>query len=110
MKNTNIETEISFRFLSVDKFQAFSLYREIFGSSHRKHHKNDSYVCCVPLTEENFEDINNFYVRQRVELNSCDIFMSVSSASDTGIVDTPNIVNRMLKHIDCKLTFSFTVS
>ena len=109
MNKSNAEAEISFRFLSLDKFQAYSLVREIVGSTHKEHVENKCYVACVPLTPKNFEDINDYYVRQRVEIEACDIFVSVSSDSNKGIVDIPVIVNRMLKYIDCKLTFSFTV-
>lgn len=109
MENSNTEAEISFRFLSLDKFQAYTLEREILGSTHRKHFKNSCYVGCVPLTKQSLDDINDFYVRQRIEIDECDIFVSVNSESDTNIIDIPVIVNRMLKYIDCKLTFSFTV-
>ncbi|TWX65314.1 hypothetical protein ESZ36_18280 [Colwellia demingiae] len=105
-----MEAEISFRFLSLDKFQAYSLVREILGSTHKEDLENKCYVACVPLTQQNFEDINDYYVRQRIEIEACDIFVSVNSDSASGIVDIPLIVNRMLKYIDCKLTFSFTVA
>ncbi|AAZ24644.1 hypothetical protein [Colwellia psychrerythraea] len=110
MSNPNIEAEISFRFLSLDKFQAYSLVREILGSTHEAHSENKSYIACVPLTQQNFEDINDYYVRQRIEIEACDILVSVNANSTSGIVDIPVIVNRMLKYIDCKLTFSFTAT
>lgn len=109
MNNSNTEAEISFRFLSLDKFQAYSLVREILGATHKETHTSNRYIACVPLTKQNFEDINDYYVRQRIELDACDILVSVNSASSSGTVNTPEIVNRMLKYIDCKLTFSFTV-
>jgi hypothetical protein len=109
MTISNTEAEISFRFLCLDKFQAYSLTHEISGSSHEKHPINETYVASVPLTAQTFEEINDYYIRQRIELGACDIFVSVNSTSDTGIVDVPVIVNRMLKYIDCKLTFSFVV-
>ena len=110
MTNSNVEAEISFRFLSLDKFQAYSLVREIVNSTHEEHSENKCYVACVPLTQQNFEDINDYYVRQRIEIEACDILVSVNSDSRSGIVDVPVIVNRMLKYIDCKLTFSFTAA
>ena len=109
MNNSIIEAEISFRFLSLDKFQAYSLVREILGSTHKEDEESNRYVAYVPLTKQNFEDINDYFVRQRVEVEACDIFISVSSDAKRGDVDVPAIVNRMLKYIDCKLTFSFTV-
>lgn len=109
MNNSNIEAEISFRFLSLDKFQAYSLAREILGSTHKKNSVNNSYIASVPLTKKNFEDINDYYVRQRIEIEACDILVALSADSNTGLADIPIIVNRMLKYIDCKLTFSFTM-
>jgi hypothetical protein len=109
VKNSNAESEISFRFNCLDKIQAFTLEREIVGSS-RKHRAEDNcYVVRVPLSDNNLDDINDYYVRQRIELKDCDIFVSVSSDCGTNIFNIPAIVNRMLKYIDCKLTFSFTV-
>lgn len=90
--------------------QAFTLEREIVGSLRKEHIEDNYYVVYVPLTDNNFDDINDYYVRQRVEIENCDIFVSVSADSGTNIVDIPVIVNRMLKYIDCKLTFSFTVT
>ena len=108
MENLNTEAEISFRFLSLDKLQAYTLEREILGATHKKHDKNNCYLGYVPLTKQNFDDINDYYVRQRIDIGACDIFVSLNAESDTNIVDIPAIVNRMLKYIDCKLTFSFT--
>lgn len=110
MKKNNIEADISFRFLSLDKFQAYSLVREILGSTHEEHSENKCYIACVPLTQQNFEDINDYFVRQRIEIAACDILVSVNADSKLGVVDVPQIVNRMLKYIDCKLTFSFTTA
>jgi hypothetical protein len=109
VKNSTTKTEISFRFNLLDSMQAFTLEREIFGSSREDHLENNCYVVYVPLTDNNFDDINDYYVRQRIKIEECDVFVSVSSDSATNIFDIPVIVNRMLKYIDCKLTFSFTV-
>jgi hypothetical protein len=109
VKNSNIEAEISFRFNRLDKMQAFTLEREIVGSLRNDHIEDHFYVVCVPLTDNNFDDINDYYVRQRVEIEDCDIFVSVASNSGTNLYNIPVIVNRMIKYIDCKLTFSFTV-
>lgn len=109
MANSNTETKISFRFTRLDKMQAITLEREILGSLCEDHIENNRYVVRVPLTNSSFNDINDYYVRQRIEIEECDIFISVCSESGTNIFDIPAIVNRMLKYIDCKLTFSFTV-
>ena len=109
MKNSNTEAGISFRFNRLDKMQAYTLEREILGSLRESQIDNDFYVVCVPLSNNSFDDINDYYVRQRVDIEDCDIFISVCSDSGTNTFGIPEIVNRMLKYIDCKLTFSFTV-
>jgi hypothetical protein len=109
MENLNIPVKINFRFNHLDKFQAYTLVREILGSSYEEKLSNNCYVGSVPLSNDNLHDINDFYVRQRVDMEQCDIFVSVSSDSGTTEATMPAVVNRMLKYIDCKITFSFTV-
>ena len=109
MKNLNTEAQINFRFNRLNKLQAFTLVREILGSSYEEFSENSCYVGCVPLTGYNLDAINDYYVRQRIEIKECDISVSVSSGLGTKTIEIPVIVNRMLKYIDCKLTFTFTV-
>jgi hypothetical protein len=108
MKSSNTDASISFRFTHLDKMQAYTLEREIQGSSREHNTDNNCYVVCVPLNSDNFDDINDYYVRQRIEMEACDIFVSVCSDTGTNTFSLPTIVNRMLKFIDCKLTFSVT--
>ena len=109
METLVTETEISFRFTRLDKMQAITLEREILGSLRENHVENNCYVVRVPFTQNSFDDINDYYVRQRIEIEDCDIFISVCSDSGTNTFEIPTLVNRMLKYIDCKLTFSYTV-
>jgi hypothetical protein len=109
VNNSNTTIGIHFRFLSLDKFQAFTLAREIIGSFHKENVQSNTYVASVPLTKHTFEEINDYYVRQRVEINECDIHISVNSTTNVDSVEIPALVNHMLKYIDCKLTFSFTI-
>jgi hypothetical protein len=108
MDNVSTEAQISFRFLNLDKFQAFTLEREILGASYKQQSNSDCYVGYIPLSGQTFDDINDYYVRQRIEISECDIFVSVNLASKTNTVEIPAIVNRILKYIDCQLTFSVT--
>ena len=110
MNNSNAKAEISFRFNRLDKMQAFTLEREILGSLRIDNIESNFYTVFVPLSDNNLDDINDYYVRQRIEIENCDIFVSVCSDAGTKSFDIPVIVNRMLKYIDCKLTFSFTVT
>jgi hypothetical protein len=105
VKNSNEEVEIRFRFVRLNKLQAYTLKRDITDSTYQQHDKEDCFVGCVLLTESNIDQINDFYVRQRVDISECDIVVSV--VTDSNSVDVPVIVNRMLKYIDCTLIFSF---
>ncbi|MDU0355918.1 hypothetical protein RS130_20320 [Paraglaciecola aquimarina] len=96
--------------MSLDKFQAYTLPREIPGSLFHLDENKNYYVGEVPINQDTFEDINNFYVRQRINIDTCDILVSVNSNQKQGIVSAPTIVNRMLKYLDCKVSFSYTVS
>ena len=107
MENLSPKVEISFRFLNLNKLQAYTLGREVPDSSYREHSEEGCYVGFVLLTKLNIDDINDFYVRQMVEIDDCDIFVAVESELNTNTVDVPPVVNRMLKYIDCKLTYSF---
>jgi len=109
MTNTSIEAEISFRFNRLDKLQAFTIVREIVGASYNEGQKDNCYVAYTTLTDNNIDDINDFYVRQQVALDDVDICISVNATSGTNTINVPIVVNKMLKYIDCKLTFSFAV-
>ena len=74
MNNSNVEAAISFRFLTLDKFQAYSLVHEIVGATHKESVTSPYYVAYVPLTKQNFDDINDYYVRQRIELGARESF------------------------------------
>lgn len=110
MSDPYSDASLSFRFLKLDKLQAFTLTREVKGASYTKHVEQNCYVGSVPLLEEYLDNLNVFYVRQQINLVDCDIFIAVKSKNTSGSFTTPDIVNKLLKHIDCKLTFAFTLS
>lgn len=109
MKNLNETVNSSFRFLRLNKLQAYTLEREISGGSQTKDVTHDCYIGSVILNSDNLEDIVNFFIRQRIETCDCDIFISVTSNMLTNTIDASELVNRMIKFIDCKLSFSYTV-
>lgn len=109
MSSSTHTNEVHFRFKRLDKMQAFTLEREILGSVKAYDEGKTCYCVCVPLTRMNLDDINDYYVRQRVVINDCDILISTSTESGTHTVEVPVIVNHMLKYIDCQLTFSVTI-
>mgnify|MGYP003659250936 CR=1 FL=1 len=102
-----MNVEVSFRFLSLNKLQAHTLEREVVNSSTRYVEDKNCYVGIIPLTEDIFDPLMIFFERQQVALANCDIYLSVLSSKDNNIVDVPLSVNKMLKHINCKLVFSY---
>jgi hypothetical protein len=61
---------------------------------------------CLNECLNNLDDLNIFYVRQQIPLQDCDILIAITSANDEKTFATPILVNKVLKHIDCQLTFS----
>lgn len=118
MKNSTME--ISFRFRQLNKMQALTLCREIADASYaedseiaasaemtvsKEQTKPRNYSALVRLNPENIEAITMFYVRQGLTINNCDILICAPLAQTTSFT-LPVIVNQMLKHIDCPLSFS----
>jgi hypothetical protein len=97
--------------LNLDKFQAITLTREVPRATYDNHPENDRFVGTVCLHENltNLDDLNIFFVRQNIPLQDCDILISVISENTSMTIATPMFVNKVLKHIDCQLTFSFEV-
>ena len=107
-----IKIEVTFRLLNLDKFQAITLLREVDGVTYDHHPEKNCFVGLVGLNEnlDNLDDLNIFYVRQQISLQDCDICIVITPANITDTVATPMFVNKVLKHIDCQLTFSFNLS
>ncbi len=85
--------------------QAYTLKHEIIGAYFQEETHN-SYTGYAPLTQENLDDINDFFVRQQLSVQACDIFISIDTPLSECSVELPVIVNKMLKYIDCKLTLA----
>lgn len=101
---------IEFRFLQLDKMQAIILTREVQGAHYQPHAVKPYFIGSVPLIKESMDDINHFFIRQKVVETECDILISSQQAVDRHEVKVPPIVNRMLKDIDCPLTLSFSLN
>jgi hypothetical protein len=88
------------------------LIREVPRASYDNHPDNSCFVgsVCLNVCLDNLDDLNIFYVRQQIPLQDCDILIAVTSANEIMTVATPMFVNKVLKHIDCQLTFSFLSS
>ena len=107
----NLVLDVSFRFRQLNKMQLLTLCRELERVSYSERSakednlKPHSFEALVELTASNLDAINMFYVRQGLNVSNCDIFVSVKATDATGFT-LPAIVNQMLKHIDCPLSFS----
>lgn len=112
--------DINFRFRQLNKMQALTLCRELDSASYTEHSADEAgaestvnekntkprnYSALVRLTPENIEAITMFYVRQDLNLSQCDILIN-ATLTNTRSFTLPVIVNQMLKHIDCPISFS----
>ena len=98
----------SFRFLCLTDAQAAELSKGISGAECRKRKDNSFNIGVVELREEVIGSIVNFYRLHNVALKDCDIFLSLTTESDSEIWEAPKLVNEILRSVDCRLTFSFT--
>lgn len=107
----HLTLDVRFRFRQLNKMQVLTLCRELEGVSYSENVESEgkllplSFEALVVLKAENLDAINMFYVRQGLNVSNCDIFVSVKGV-DTTSFTLPAIVNQMLKHIDCPLSFS----
>lgn len=84
--------------------QAYTLKREIEGAYFIKRDDTDVFVGMVPLKETLFDELNDYVIRQQIQYDACDIL--VEAKNTTGEVAVPRVVNKLLKYIDCKLTYT----
>ena len=105
----SVAVAVDFRFLQLDKLQAITLVREVQGASYCPALSDNKFVGSVPLQESYLDDINHFFIRQKVLENECDILISSQQQASLYSVNVPAIVNRMLKDIDCAITLSLGV-
>ena len=94
--------------------QAYTLKREIEGAYFIKREGNgdnqeaDVFVGMVPLKETLFDELNDYVIRQQIQYDDCDIFVEAKYAD--GDIVVPRVVNKLLKYIDCKLTYALKSS
>lgn len=101
---TDSLTSVHFRLTKLDAMQAYTLKREIEGAYFIKPDGTDVFVGMVPLKETLFDDLNDYVIRQQIQYDACDIL--VEAKNTTGEVAVPRVVNKLLKYIDCKLTYT----
>ncbi|MEP3925708.1 MAG: hypothetical protein ABJM37_08455 [Gilvibacter sp.] len=105
-----IKTQVSFRFLNLNKLQGITLTREVTGATYHANNTNGRFTGCVALTGklDNINDLNVYFVRQQVILDDCDILITVTSQNRPSKIEVPMLVNKLLRHIDCKITIALT--
>ena len=109
---TEPQISVHFRLTKLDAMQAHTLKREIEGAYFIKREDNfddkgsNEFIGMVPLKETLFDELNDYVIRQQIQYDDCDIF--VEAKNTDGNVAVPRIVNKLLKYIDCKLTYALT--
>lgn len=96
---------VYFRYLRLNKLQALTLLREIPGAEYEESGKG-FYLARVPLEAENIDAINMYFVRQQIAINESDILIVASEINKGEVVTAPSVVNHMLKHINCPVSFA----
>ncbi len=104
MNDTSVN--VSFRLLHLDLMQAHTLKKEITGASFYPADTKGVFVGVVPLREAVFDELNDYVVRQQIKYDHCDVFVEATQSDDVSEVAVPRVVNKILKYIDCKLTYS----
>ena len=108
---TDSQTSVHFRLTKLDVMQAYTLKREIEGAYFSKREElvdekgSGAFIDMVPLKESLFDELNDYVIRQQIQYDDCDIY--VESKIANGDIAVPRVVNKLLKYIDCKLTFAF---
>ncbi len=96
---------VRFRLLKLDMMQAYTFKKEINGASFYKRDNENIFVGTVPLSDDLFDELNDFVIRQQVQYDDCDIHVESAVCDASTEIEVPRVVNRMLKYIDCKLSY-----
>jgi hypothetical protein len=102
--------KVSFRLLNLDMMQAYTLKKEIAGASFYPSNNQGVFIGEVPLEESLFDELNDYFIRQQIKYDECDIFVRAHTVGGIQEVSVPRVVNKILKYIDCKLTYAFDVN
>lgn len=127
----NQTVKVSFRFLKLNRMQAYTLKKEIRGAQFYQVDEQECFVGLVPLEEPLFDELNDYFIRQQIGFDECDILVQAiienrdtcfenqnaiierqdaSSESKSTEIIVPHVVNKMLKYIDCQLTYAISVN
>ena len=107
-RDYHFKSWVKFRLLELTEELAKRFVEEVSQSKYALNFKKTNFVGVVPLNDKTMPELLMFYKKYNIDAETCDIFMSISTGNDTEVWSAPKIVNRLLKHIDCEITFSFT--
>lgn len=102
------QLEVVFRFLVLNRMQSYTLNKELMDTYCIEVEEKKQYIGMVPLTEVNFNDIIDFYIKQQLKLEDCDIAIKVKMAQSKSYHTVPPIVSQMLKHIECGMSVTLS--
>ncbi len=108
-RDYDFETMTSFRFLNLSERDSEVLKDLIPQAIVADHFKNECKVANIDIEDSSIiETIESAFRKLGCKLEECDIFLSITTENDTEIWEVPEIVNSLLKRINCKIVFSFT--
>jgi hypothetical protein len=100
---------VIFRFLALTPKQAKDLKAAFPSCELGRHFKTGRLVGCIALNSRSkIDPVVSFKTAHEVKAKDCDVFVSLLTDNDTGIINVPDVVNRLIREIDCRIVFSFT--
>ena len=106
---SDINLEVSFRFLSLSKDQADALKATDLVSNFGVHFKTKKITGLIPLSSSSTIGISEFIENHKIDVSDTDIFISFLTEYDSRIIDIPNYVNEAILKIGSKMVLSYTI-
>lgn len=106
MRDYHFTLKNSFRCLNFSEALSENFADEFSDSTKRENSARTGFVCTVGITEENHEKIVSFIEKNEIQFKDRDIFCSV--CSDSEIWSIPIWVSKILRQVECQLTYSYT--
>jgi len=104
-----IEIECSLRLLSLTKEEASEIAQSNPEVGISPHFKSGNDVAYAPLSLTTISLFQTYISKYRIGARDHDIFVSLTSDRDTGIVDVPSIVNEAILKLGSRVVLSYTV-
>ena len=107
---SEIDLNISFRFLDLSEIQAAALKHSKLAANFGTHYKTKITTAIVPLNGTNIDRISVFIKENNISKELTDIFISFVTEYDTHIIDVPVFVNQSVLKLGSKLVLSYTIA